>query len=320
MLGFLVFDKPAGLTSHDIVGMMRAVTGIKKIGHTGTLDPFATGVLPLAIGPATRLIQYLDEGVKVYDATLKLGEATATGDPEGEVIERADVPALDVATIEAALVGFIGPQMQTPPRYSAVKVNGKPLYSYARKGLDVTAQPRPIRIDSIEVLSLTLPTLRVRVQCGRGTYIRVLAEEIGRALGCVAHLIALRREQSGPFMLDDSLSAPMLSEIVAGNPDWTTSLRRKRGEERVPWIERDVVRETLAPRLRRPLQALSHLPSVTLVPDMVRVVRNGGRPPAPPATVGVEERYLLVADGELIALAHRTIQGPRLLKVMAFSS
>jgi tRNA pseudouridine55 synthase len=312
MLGFLVFDKPVGLTSHDIVGMTRAVTGIKKIGHTGTLDPFATGVLPLAIGPATRLIQYLDESVKVYDATLFLGQSTTTGDPEGEVLVEAPVPETTAEHLAEILAGFIGPQMQTPPRYSAVKVDGRPLYSYARKGLDVTAKPRPIRIDAITVIAHDKEHLRLEVVCGRGTYIRVLAEDIGIALGTVAHLTALRREKSGSFVLDKSLSADTLSEIVAGTPDWRLALRRKRGEEqRVPWAERPVVREALSARLISPLQALSHIPTVELDEAGVKTVRCGGFPP--PLD---EDRYVLTHRGELIALAQRTERGPRLLMVL----
>lgn len=313
MLGFLVFDKPVGLTSHDIVGMTRAVTGIKKVGHTGTLDPFATGVLPLAIGPATRLIQYLDEGIKRYDATLCLGTSTTTGDVEGEIAAQAPVPGHSDAQLRAILDGFLGTQLQTPPRYSAVKVNGKPLYAYARKGQDVTAKPRPIRVDSIDVLERSAEHLRLRIQCGRGTYIRVLAEEIGTAMGTVAHLSALRREQSGPFVLDGSLTAGALSTIVAGTDDWQRALRRRRGEERMPWAERDQVRAALSAQLRTPLQVLQHLPEVQILPPMVTLVRNGGRPPPPPAGA---ERYLLAHGSELIALAHQTERGPRLLKVI----
>ena len=315
MLGFLVFDKPVGLTSHDIVGMMRAVTGIKKIGHTGTLDPFATGVLPLAIGPATRLIQYLDESVKVYDATLQLGVSTTTGDPEGDVLKEAEVPTLSRVQLEAVLAGFIGPQMQTPPRYSAVKVDGKPLYSYARKGQDVTAKPRPIRIDAITIVAHDGAHLQVRVQCGRGTYIRVLAEDIGLALGTVAHLTALRREKSGSFTLDGALSAGGLSEVVTGRSDWQNTLRRRHGVERPPWQERPVVREVLSGRLITPLQAIGHFPVVELDAAEVKRVRNGGFPPP-----SEDDRYALAHCGELIALAHRTERGPRLLMVIPTSA
>jgi tRNA pseudouridine55 synthase len=147
--GFLVFDKPPGITSHDVVAMLRAVLGIRKIGHTGTLDPFATGVLAIAIGSVTRLIQYLDEDLKVYDSLLVLGQATETGDPEGEVILEAPVPSVDSEAVRTVLRGFSGQRMQKPPMYSAVKVNGRPLYSYARAGETVDVPSRPIRVDGI---------------------------------------------------------------------------------------------------------------------------------------------------------------------------
>ena len=242
MQGFLVFDKPPGITSHDAVAMVRAVTGIRKIGHTGTLDPFATGVLALAIGGATRLIQYLDEDLKVYDALLQLGQATDTGDPEGEVTAEAPVPDVDAAAITAVLAGFVGERMQVPPAYSAVKVNGRPLYAYARAGERVEVPARPIRVDEMALLGWQAPHLRTRIRCGKGTYARVLAEEIGESLGSVAHLIGLRREQSGPFTLERALSVETLSQIVASTPDWQQALRPRRGEDRIPWNARDAVR------------------------------------------------------------------------------
>ena len=139
MRAFLVMDKEPGMTSHDVVAIVRAVTGIKTGGHTGTLDPFATGVLPLALGPATRFIQYLDESLKVYDATIRLGSATPTGDPEGEVVREGGAP--DWGRVEKVLQGVVGVRMQTPPAYSAVKVDGKPLYRYARAGIEKKAKP-----------------------------------------------------------------------------------------------------------------------------------------------------------------------------------
>lgn len=163
---FMAVDKPPGITSHDVVAMLRAVTGVQKVGHTGTLDPFATGVLALAFGPATRLISFLDEDLKVYDATIALGVAMDTGDPTGQVIREAPVPPLDRATVEALLLSFRGTRMQAPPRYSAVKVRGKALYHYAREGVEVEAAPRPIRIDSIDLLELGEQSLRVRITLG----------------------------------------------------------------------------------------------------------------------------------------------------------
>ena len=320
MQGFLVFDKPAGITSHDVVGMIRAVTGIRKVGHTGTLDPFATGVLAVAIGPVTRLIQYLDEDRKVYDASIALGCATTTGDPEGEISATAPVPPLTRAQVQQTLASFAGVRMQVPPRYSAVKVRGKPLYAYARSGQDVQASARPVRIDAITLLELRPPHLRVRIQCGKGTYARVLGEEIGEALGTVAHLDGLRREQSGPFTLAQALTASGLAELVAGTPDWLATLRRKRGESRADWRDRAEVRAALAPRLITPMQALHHLPALALDAEQTRRVRQGKSPPVPPPEV--TGRHRLSYQGELVALATTTdsdstlLRGSKLLRVI----
>lgn len=315
--GFLVIDKAPGLTSHDIVAMVRAVLGIKKVGHTGTLDPFATGVLPLALGPATRFIQYLDESVKVYDATIQFGTATDTGDLTGTVVEERPVPVLEDGHIASVLETFQGVRMQTPPAYSAVKVKGKPLYAYAREGKAVTAKARPIRIDSITQLERGEDWLRVLIRCGRGTYARVLADEIAVALGTAGHLRALRRRQSGPFGLEAALPLEALSEIVAGRADWQATLRRKKGQERVPWAPRDQVRDALAARLVTPFSALEHLP-VCEVPEPLRArVLNGGGVPAPPQGLAEGERYRVVAGSQLLAVAERTSEGGKALRVLA---
>lgn len=313
---FLVIDKPVDLTSHDIVAMVRAVLGIKKVGHTGTLDPFATGVLPLALGPATRLIQYLDESLKVYDATIQLGARTDTGDLTGEVVEEAPIPELDDATVAAVLEGFSGVRMQTPPAYSAVKVNGRPLYAYAREGKAVEAKARPIRIDSITALERGPDWLRVLIHCGRGTYARVLADEIAVELGTMGHLRALRRRRSGPFVLDHALSLDGLSQMVAGRPDWQATLRRKKGAERVPWAPRDEVRAAVAGCTVAPLQALGHLPVVEVPAALRPKVLNGGGMPAPPLGVDEGGRYRVASEGRLLALAERGPKGGKALRVL----
>ena len=235
---FLVIDKPPGITSHDVVAAVRAVTGVKKVGHTGTLDPFATGVLPLALGAATRLIQFLDESIKVYDATIRLGSATDTGDPTGEVVRTAPVPEVSDDDIAQVLQGFLGERMQVPPAYSAVKVRGKPMYAYARKGEAVEAPARPITIHDLELLSHDGDEFRILITCSRGTYARVLADEIAVALGTAGHLVALNRPRSGPFHLEDALSMPQLAQLVAAEPghEWQdTLLSRGRGGVRVQW-------------------------------------------------------------------------------------
>jgi tRNA pseudouridine55 synthase len=301
--GFIVVDKAVGITSHDVVAMVRAVTGVKKVGHTGTLDPFASGVLPLALGSATRLIRHLDESQKVYDATIELGAATDTGDPTGEIIEEMPVPDLDLATVEAVLEGFLGDRMQTPHRYSAVKVKGRRLYDYARKGEEVEVEARPIHIYGIRALELQPRTLRIELCCSRGTYARGLADEIAKALGTVGHLSALSRLRSGPFDIEGALDLGTLSEIVAGTPDWPKALRRQRGEERVKWFQRDRVYEGLMPYRVAPLQALHHLPLLPIAAGVAEAVRRGGAAPPPPVGLRAGGHYLLVEGDQLVALA-----------------
>jgi tRNA pseudouridine(55) synthase len=316
---FLVVDKPPGITSHDVVALVRAVTGIKKVGHTGTLDPFATGVLPLALGGATRLIQFLDESVKIYDATIRLGSATDTGDPTGTVVDEKPLPDADEDEVRDVLRGFLGERMQTPPAYSAVKHKGKPLYHYARKGVDVQVAARPITISDLELHHYDGQTLRVGITCSRGTYARVLAHEIAEALGSAGHLEALSRPRSGPFLIEDAIDMPTLSEMVAaepGHPWEDVLLSRGKREERVKWRPRDEVRALLEPRVRRPLDALSHLPLADVTPaDAERIRRGGGMPPAP-AGLSVGSRFLVVCGAEVLGVAELGSRGPTPLRVL----
>jgi tRNA pseudouridine55 synthase len=298
--GFLVVDKPPGVTSHDVVAVVRAVTGLKNVGHTGTLDPFATGVLPLALGSATRLIQYLDENQKVYDAVVRLGVLTDTGDPTGAVIEEAPVPSFTQKELLAVLDTFLGIRMQTPPRYSAVKVAGRPLYDYARKGQAVEVKARPVRIDGMELVSVDGPRVRVIIRCSRGTYARVLAEEIGVALGTVGHLEELRRLGSGLFHIDHAVSFSRISEIVAGDPAWDRVLRPSRDGERVPWRTRDEVFAGLAPWVTAPRDGLRHLPALTLSPIEARRFQQTGAVPPPPA--GCTGAYVLLSGDEVLGV------------------
>ena len=213
--GVVLIDKPRGLTSFAVVRQVRRLLGIKKVGHAGTLDPFATGLLIVCIGrPATRLIERFMAGGKRYRALLQLGVETETLDPEGPVVATAPVPALNEEEIRDCLTRFTGRQLQAPPAYSAVKHQGKPLYHYARQGILIAKAPREIEISSL------LPggydpqghRLEVDVACSRGTYIRVLAADIGRALGCGAHLVELRRLGSGCLSVADSLPGEALAE------------------------------------------------------------------------------------------------------------
>jgi tRNA pseudouridine(55) synthase len=288
------------------------------VGHTGTLDPFATGVLPLALGPATRLIQFLDESYKMYDATILLGSATDTGDPTGQEIRTAALPDADEARVREVLAGFVGEQMQEPHAFSAVKVDGKPLYHYARKGEKKRAAPRKITIHAMELLHYDGATLRVMISCSRGTYARVLADDVATALGSAGHLSALERPRSGPFYLEDALSMPDLAAMVA--PDSGASwqdvmLSRGPKTERVPWRPRAEVVAAMEPMMKRPLDLLSHLPLADVGSTDGRRVRKGGAPPPPPVGTPMGGQFLVVAGTELVAVATKTPEGAKVLRV-----
>ena len=201
------------MTSHDVIGFLRRVLNTKKIGHGGTLDPDAAGVLPVFAGSATRLLEFAVEGRKEYIAEFTLGAQTVTGDDSGEVVKTMPVPAFGKQELEAVLARFTGKQMQLPPMYSAVKINGQPLYKAARKGQTVERTPRPIMIYEITYLGSPAPgDYTIRVSCSKGTYIRVLAEDIGTALGVPATLAALRRTRAGAFKIEECHTLP---EILA---------------------------------------------------------------------------------------------------------
>jgi tRNA pseudouridine55 synthase len=210
--GFFVVDKPAGITSHDVVSRVRRILATRKVGHTGTLDPFATGVLPVAVNGGTKVIPFLDEGIKQYEAVLRLGTATDTLDMTGKVLSRADCSAVSRERFSAVLTRFTGRISQIPPMFSAIKRDGQPLYKLARQGQEVERQPREVQIHALELLSFELPCARVRVTCSRGTYVRSLADDIGRELGCGAALQELRRITSGPFHLGTAVTLEELEE------------------------------------------------------------------------------------------------------------
>lgn len=205
MNGFIVIDKPRGASSFDVVRQLRRLLKIRRIGHCGTLDPLATGVLPVAVGEATRLVEFVMDGAKVYRAELKLGEKTDTQDAEGTIIASRPLTGIDPATIHAAAQHLIGPIMQIPPMYSALKREGVPLYRLARQGVEVERQPRAVTIEHLDLLRIELPLVTLEVTCSKGTYIRTLADDLGESLGCGAHLTALRRLRSGPFTEGDTL-------------------------------------------------------------------------------------------------------------------
>lgn len=204
--GFLNIYKPVGMTSHDVVARLRKITGIKQIGHTGTLDPFAEGVLPVCIGKATRLIEFLDDD-KEYLATVQFGVSTTTYDKEGEPVFTSD-KKVSVEDIQNILGNFRGEILQMPPAYSAIKVKGKKLYEYARKGEKVEVQPRKVTIKNIEIRAFDedLQRAEILIKCSKGTYIRSIAHDMGELLGCGAHLIRLIRTQAGKFRIENSVA------------------------------------------------------------------------------------------------------------------
>lgn len=199
MNGFLLVDKPPHITSYDVIRRLKKIFQTKKIGHTGTLDPFATGLMVIGFGFSLKMINYLVEEPKVYEAVLKLGTQTDTGDCDGQPTGRQQVPRQDPELLLATFKQFLGTSHQIPPMYSAKKVNGQKLYEIARKGEVIERQLHEIFISSIDLLSHTEDEIRFRVACSKGTYIRVLGEDIAKRLGIVGHLISLRRIQSGSF-------------------------------------------------------------------------------------------------------------------------
>lgn len=217
--GIILLDKPRGFTSNAALQKVRWLLNAEKAGHTGSLDPLATGVLPLCFGEATKFSQYLLDADKGYETLAQLGVSTTTADAEGEVIERKPV-AVSEEQIEALLPRFRGDQMQVPPMYSALKRYGQPLYKLARAGEVVEREPRSVKIARLDLLSLETDKARFAVRCSKGTYIRTLVEDIGRELGCGAHVAELRRTQAGPFDLAQTVTLEALEQAHAeGGPE-----------------------------------------------------------------------------------------------------
>jgi len=278
--GFLIIDKPAGCSSHDVVNRVRRILATKKVGHTGTLDPFATGVLPIAVGEGTKAIPFLDEGEKCYLATLQLGITTDTLDITGTVLREADSTQAGEADLLRAMADLTGEIDQVPPMFSAIKQGGQPLYKLARKGIEVERTARRVLIKRFELLAFEPPLAQAEVHCSRGTYVRTLADDLGRMLNCGACLTELRRTMSGPFRLEQALSLEELEAVVAG--------------------------DAIDQYLLQPLAMLSHLPRIELDADEVRLVRNGQVPyrcllPELPE----EGCCCLVAEGVLLAVARK---------------
>ncbi len=271
--GVLVVDKPVGLTSHDIVQIVRKGTNIRRAGHTGTLDPRASGVLVILIGPAVRLSEYVSASDKRYQAVVRLGTSTDTYDADGRVVSTSPVNITETQ-FETALKKFVGEIEQVPPPYSAVKIKGRKAYEMARDGEEVDLEPRKIQVYSLELLEWAPPEAVIDVYCSSGTYVRSLAHDLGEALGCGAHLVGLRRTKSGRFTLRDAVPLRKLREAFE-NGNWYQYL--------IPAAE-----------------ALSDWPAVELSQEQLDTIRHGHRIPGEPdkgtLVRGVSEQ------GELIAL------------------
>lgn len=214
MDGIIIIDKEKGKTSFDEIRKIRKEYNVKKVGHTGTLDPMATGVLPILIGEATKLSDYLMNHDKEYIATLTLGEKRSTGDSEGEIIEKKEVPILNENNVKRVLNSFLGEISQVPPIYSAIKVNGKKLYEYAREGKEVEIKPRKVKIFSINLINISENNISFKVHCSKGTYIRSLCEDISKKLGTVGYMSNLRRTRVGDFTLEDVGKIISIEEIL----------------------------------------------------------------------------------------------------------
>ena len=272
--GVLVVDKPVGMTSHDVVQVIRKGTNIRRAGHTGTLDPRASGVLVILIGPAVRLSEYVSASDKRYQAILRLGATTDTYDADGQVLRSRPVDNITEEQFETELATFVGEIEQVPPPYSAVKIHGRKAYEMAREGEEVELAPRKIKVYSLELLEWAPPEAVIDVYCSSGTYVRSLAHDLGEKLGCGAHLVGLRRTKSGRFTLRDAVPLRKLREAFENN-NWYQHL--------IPAAE-----------------ALSDWPAVELTEEEVDLIRHGHRIPAaagsPVQSCGVS------SDGELIAL------------------
>jgi tRNA pseudouridine55 synthase len=280
--GALVVDKPVGMTSHDVVQAIRNGTGLRRAGHTGTLDPRASGVLVILVGPAVRLSEYVSASDKRYQAIIRLGGTTDTFDAEGKFTPSKDPLNVTEAEFEEALKTFVGEIEQVPPAYSAVKVGGRKAYEMARKGEEVELEPRKITVHHLEVLEWTPPEVVIDVHCSSGTYVRSLANDLGQKLGCGAYLVGLRRTKSGKFTLRDATPLRKLQEAFnAGN--WYQFL--------IPAAE-----------------ALGDWPSVELNPDEVEGVRHGHRVKAKEADTVNEKVRGVSTQGELVALMELTVQ------------
>jgi tRNA pseudouridine55 synthase len=287
MNGVVIVDKPAGITSHDTVARVRKLLGERKAGHTGTLDPLATGVLPVCLGEATKLASFLAGDDKVYEVTMLLGVRTDTQDMTGRVLAEQEARVTD-EEVRGALEAFAGTITQVPPRYSAVKVRGRALYKWARRGVPVEAPGRQVEIRAIRLLGVELPRVRFDVTCSKGTYVRTLCADAGERLGCGAALESLRRTASGRFRLEDAVSLEGASDAA--------------------------LRERLERGLIPPARALGGVGDIPVPPPLEEQLRKGRQPDAG-ALAGLQIPSLAAGDvvqftnesGRLVALARMVV-------------
>jgi tRNA pseudouridine55 synthase len=278
MEGFINLNKPAGPTSHDMVDLVRRLLHHRRVGHGGTLDPLAQGVLPIGVGRATRLLRFLLHADKVYRAHIRLGVSTTTYDAEGAITAERPVPSLERTDLEQTLAPFLGEIEQVPPPYSAIRQDGQRLFQRARAGEVVSPQPRRVRILRLEVLAWEHPSLHLEVTCGRGTYIRALAHDLGERLGCGAHLAGLLRLRVGPFHLENALPPQSLERALQEGP---------------------------AENVLLPLDLpVRHWPAVEVDEEQARRLANGRPLSLPPGAVptGEERAWAREPAGRLLAL------------------
>lgn len=269
MFGILLIDKPQGITSHGVISRLRKTLDTRRIGHAGTLDPLATGLLVIAVGPATRFLQYLDLEPKTYVATVKFGESTNTYDAEGEITQNRPIPEKLAEKIKANIPKFLGEITQSPPIYSAIKVQGKPLYEYARRGEYVEIKSRTQYIYKYNLDSLNYNEATFSISCDGGTYIRSLAHDLGEAIGCGAHITQLRRTQVGQFHIEQSIELEYVnkSHII---PSQTV---------------------------------LTHLPQIIMTPDQIDDIRHG-RPFENQTPINHPHAVLIAQNGNVVSIAN----------------
>jgi len=279
MNGVLVIDKHQGVTSFDIVRQVRRLCKVRRVGHAGTLDPLATGVLPVAVGWSTRLVEYMMAGDKSYQATMKMGAFTDTQDSEGQILEEKDWQHVDRAAFDHAILGFVGDIEQLPPMYSALKKDGKPLYQLARQGIEVERQLRPVHITSLVIDDFAPPFVTFTVHCSKGTYVRTLCHDLGLKLNCGAHMTALRRLSCGTFDTTVSYTLEELQELVEqGKP--------------LPFLT--------------PAEVLADWPALTVSGAVLGRLQDGVAPDMADLDVSeltTDDRICFLAEGSLVAIA-----------------